>query len=402
MQSLPTKLDVAARMLTLLGVTLPLVSIALSQVFLACAILAFGVQWFLTRRPLSFPPIAAPLLLFMLFTIVSLAFSPEPFVGRAAISKFWLFAIILLVVNLFTKQDVIQTYLVLFVLGVAGGLLVIGQFLITGNLSVDARLTGFMGHWMTLSGELMLVFIAGAGWLLFGQARGRGLWLAGLTAVGVALTMTLTRSVWLATLVGSLVLVLMKHWHWRTLLIAALTVGALLPTAPVAVQRRVNSVADMNDPANAARIAFWRAGLRMVQMHPWVGVGPQRISKVFYDYHLHPEDRNRAGFFPIHLHNNLLQFAAERGIPCAVAWLWLMLKLAGDHWTRFRRTPITDKARAVSAVGFTAVVVLFLAGLFEFNFGDSEVLMVFLFLVTAPYAMSNPDEPGSAVNSSLT
>jgi hypothetical protein len=67
-----------------------------------------------------------------------------------------------------------------------------------------------------------------------------------------------------------------------------------------------------------------------------------------------------------------------------------MVKLAGDHWIRFRQTPATDEIKAVSAVGFTAVVVLFTAGLFEFNFGDSEVLMVFLFLVSAPYALSDP------------
>ncbi len=90
------------------------------------------------------------------------------------------------------------------------------------------------------------------------------------------------------------------------------------------------------------------------------------------------------------MHNNLLQFAAERGIPCALAWLWLMVKLAGDHWRRFRRTLAADNTRPFAAVGFAAVLVLFLAGLFEFNFGDSEVLMVFLFLVSAPYALSSP------------
>jgi O-antigen ligase len=105
------------------------------------------------------------------------------------------------------------------------------------------------------------------------------------------------------------------------------------------------------------------------------------------------------------MHNNVLQFAAERGIPCALAWLWLMLKLAVDHWARFRQTPASDTRRAVPAVGFTAVVVLFLAGAFEFNFGDSEVLMVFLFLASAPYVLSSPvadcpsgkgvDDPGN-------
>jgi hypothetical protein len=32
------------------------------------------------------------------------------------------------------------------------------------------------------------------------------------------------------------------------------------------------------------------------------------------------------------------------------------------------------------------------AGQFEFNFGDSEVLMIFLFLVTAPYVLSRIPE----------
>src|SRR6185295_18303232 len=108
MQSLAVKLRLAARWLTMLGVTMPLVSIALSQIFLACAILAFAFEWFITRRRLRFPPITVPLLLFMLFTATSLACSPEPFFGRAAISKFWLFAIILLVVNVFSKEDVTQ------------------------------------------------------------------------------------------------------------------------------------------------------------------------------------------------------------------------------------------------------------------------------------------------------
>ena len=392
MQSLAIKLNVAARWLTMLGVTMPLVSIALASIFLACAILAFAVERFITRRRLWFPPIATPLLLFMMFTATSLVFSPEPFLGRAAISKFWLFAIILLVVNVFNKQHVTQSYLVLFGLSVVAALLVIGQFLIIGQMSVETRLTGFMGHWMTLSGELMLAFIAGAGCLLFGQPRRLWPWLAGLALVGVALSMTLTRSVWLATLAGLIVLLLMRHYHWKTFAAAGLATGLIAIAAPDVIQKRIYSMWDANDPSNYARLAIWKAGQRMVEAHPWSGVGPQRISRVFYDYHPIQSDRIRSGFYPVHMHNNLLQFAAERGIPCALAWLWLMVKLAGDHWIRFRQTLATDETRAVSAVGFAAVVVLFLAGLFEFNFGDSEVLMIFLFLVSAPYALSNAHE----------
>jgi hypothetical protein len=37
--------------------------------------------------------------------------------------------------------------------------------------------------------------------------------------------MTLTRSVWLATLLGIIVLLLMRHFHWKTFAVAGLAAG---------------------------------------------------------------------------------------------------------------------------------------------------------------------------------
>ena len=91
------------------------------------------------------------------------------------------------------------------------------------------------------------------------------------------------------------------------------------------------------------------------------------------------------------MHNNLLQFAAERGIPCAVAWLWLLMRIGIDHYRGFRRARLPSLEKSIFAVGFLNVLALFLAGLFEFNFGDSEVLMVFLFLVSSPYVLRSTD-----------
>jgi putative inorganic carbon (hco3(-)) transporter len=389
MESSQTKLNVTAYFFTLLGVTLPLVSIALSQIFLACAILAFGIERLSARRwKVPLPPVKLPLALFMAATLVALVFSPEPETGRAPINKFWLFIIIPLVVSLFDSQRIQQTYLLLFALGALSSLLVIGQFLLVWQINTETRLTGFMGHWMTLSGGLMLAFMTGAGVCLFARPKWPFLWLAGLTITGVALSLTLTRSVWIATLAGALLLLLMRRFGWKKLVAAVVAVSAVLLLAPGVLQRRIQSVWDTNDPSNYARIAIWKAGIQMVKEHPWLGVGPQRISKVFYEYHPYREDRRRPGFFPVHMHNNLLQFAAERGIPCALFWLWFILELAWDHWRRFRQTALGESAHCIAAIGFSAVVVLFLAGIFEFNFGDSEVLMVFLFLVSAPYAVT--------------
>ena len=57
-----------------------------------------------------------------------------------------------------------------------------------------------------------------------------------------------------------------------------------------------------------------------------------------------------------------------------------------DLWTRFS----TTEYRLLPAAGLAAVTALLTAGLFEYNFGDSEVLMLFLIIVTLPAAASRP------------
>jgi O-antigen ligase len=263
--------------------------------------------------------------------------------------------------------------------------LAIVQYFFLARNTIGHRVTGFMGHWMTLSGELMLVLICLADYLVFASSKRRWLWFLLLSTLSFSLALTMTRSVWIATVTGLILLLFMRHFRLRILLIAAVSATLMGLLAPDSVEKRMKSVINSNDPSNYARTSIWRAGLRMVEAHPWLGVGPQRVYRVFYDYHPHPEDRYRSGFFPVHLHNNLLQFAAERGIPCALAWLWLMVKLASDHWAGFRHPDTTLEMQSIYAIGFLSVVVLFIAGMFEFNFGDSEVLMIFLFLVSAPY-----------------
>ncbi len=389
MESTTEKADQFTFACTLLAVTLPVISIAASQIFLLLASLSFLVEKVLSRTArLYFPPIKIPLLLFMATTLMAYLFSPEPQIGSPPLRKFVLFVIILLVVNKFSRRRVIQTYYALFAAGFVAAGFSIFQYLFFLRGPVENRLTGFMGHWMTLSGEMMLVFVALATWFVFLNPSQKILWCIAFCVIGISLVLTLTRSVWMATVAGLVTVLLLKRPQWKSLAVLMLSFVLLLLLAPQFLRNRVRSLFDLHDPSTYARAAIWKAGWKMVKAHPWTGVGPQRILKVFYDYDPNLNDRYRDGFFPVHMHNNLLQFAAERGIPCALAWLWLMLKIAWDHWRGFCQTGRRIDTRAIQAIGLIAVLVLFLAGLFEFNFGDSEVLMIFLFLISAPYAAS--------------
>jgi hypothetical protein len=56
-------------------------------------------------------------------------------------------------------------------------------------------------------------------------------------------------------------------------------------------------------------------------------------------------------------------------------------------------------ARAVAGAGFAAIAAMLSAGLFEYNFGDSEFLMMFLGLITLPYAAQAASPRTPAVRS---
>ena len=57
--------------------------------------------------------------------------------------------------------------------------------------------------------------------------------------------------------------------------------------------------------------------------------------------------------------------------------------------SRIRRVS-TSRQPSLAAGGLAAVAAMLAAGLFEYNFGDSEFLMLFLVLVTLPYAADRP------------
>ena len=122
-------------------------------------------------------------------------------------------------------------------------------------------------------------------------------------------------------------------------------------------------------------------GARMVKDHPLVGVGPNMVPRLYEQYR---PDYAINKVNP-HLHNVPLQIAAERGLPALAIWLWLIVSLTISLFRLFRRS--SDKV--LPATALAAIAAMLAAGLFEYNFGDSEFLMLFLVLVTLPFAVTH-------------
>jgi O-antigen ligase len=133
-----------------------------------------------------------------------------------------------------------------------------------------------------------------------------------------------------------------------------------------------------------------RSGFDIAATHPWLGVGPNMVPFVYPIYRLEgaPELQN------IHLHNNVVQIAAERGLPCLAAWIWLIaLGIAGTSQS-FRGSPPGTRERALAAGSLALLVAGMTAGLFEYNFGDSEFLMLFLFAIAIPIVLHRNAQGG--------
>lgn len=392
------------------------VSLAASQALLVLAATVYAIHLLKNRPPVHFLPVKLPLALFAITTIISIFWAANPTVGWFAVRKLILFLIWLLAVNLvISRRHFRRLFQGLFLTSAIAGVVAITQFVIQYRevhalhphrlyfyLTVS-RIHGFMGHWMNFGGQQMLVFAALLAFLLLrtrpnaetGSASpGRPitwLWWSAIGIVSLSILLNFTRGVWLGCSVAAVYLVARWKPRWLLALPILLALGYL--TAPSIVRERVYlALHPHQDPALSIRLEMWRVAIRMIRAHPWVGVGPNNIVEV-YPLYMPPGKSPRVGYHN-HFHNDFLQFAAERGLPCLFAWVWLMAALGWYTWKIRRRLTSQRWVADATLAGWLA----FLAeGCFEFNFGTSPVLMVFLFLTSTPFiaAQFEKSDPGA-------
>ena len=255
---------------------------------------------------------------------------------------------------------------------------------------VAERITGFMSHWMTFSGQMMYVIILLAAYLLFapGARKRLFLWMACLALVGAALLLGFTRSIsFVATPAALLYLI----WFWKRKALLAVPVLAVVAflAAPQSVKTRFTSIFQPGQvDSNEFRKVAWLGGLRIIEQHPWFGLGPERVKARFDG--VHPPDVPRPlpmGWYG-HLHSIYLHYAAERGIPTMLALLWFLGHALWDLFPRGAPAAARPRRPASSSCmpALAAVIATLVEGFFELNLGDSEVLTMFLAIVACGYA----------------
>jgi len=369
------RLEPAAAGLLLLGVALSCL-ISPSNILMGLGFLVWIAAVIAGKARVRWAWIMAPLGFWVVWSFVSAYFSPEPMLSFKALDNLLTLLLVPMVLSLLNFRRWQRLLQMLAVISLLSSLIVCWQTIQTG-IHLDSRAAGIFSHYMTYAGWTMAVLLILAGEAL--RARERKWWLWPLIAFhGMMLAVSLTRNAWVG-LAAAMVLALLL-WRPRPVLYLPLIIVVVTALLPPAVRSRISSITDLQQYANCDRKAMILSGLDMIRDHPLVGVGPDRIKRVYpsyrYSFAIRPH--------PSHLHDNPVHIAAERGLPALGAYLVTLLLFAFSVFSPLRKPQ--SQLHRVAASASLAILGLSCAGLFEYNWGDSEIWILTLFLLAVPSA----------------
>ncbi len=358
-------------------------SIAAANIFLGLSLLMWLLRAAMLRR-MQVPAFFYPLAVYAIATLASAAFSDDPNAGFIDSKQLVLFLIVPIVYDLARGLKAPFVVQVIITVGALSALFGIIQFGVLQYDNLGRRPQGALGHYMTYSGIVMLVTCAAAARILFTRDR---IWPSlMMPALLVVLGLTFTRSALVGASAGIAFLLLLKDL--RLMAVMPVLAALFFALAPPQVTGRFMSMFDSRDPTRIDRVTMLKVGSRMVAAHPLTGVGPTRVGPRYKEF-LRPGESDHLN---PHLHNVPMQIAAERGLPALAAWIWMIVTLAIDLSRRLK----FSETRFLAAAALGSIVAMLAAGLAEYNFGDSEFLMLFLVLMTLPYAAKPEANSGAA------
>ncbi len=350
-------------------------------IFLGIAFWPF-VSWREERLANMRYPLAWPFIVFAALTLVSALFSQDPI--RSLIDSKQLFQILIFFFSLnLIRDDLEATGLVILLIFVVVLSSAYALFVaLGGGIDLARRMSGLYSIYMTFGGVLMLTAALALTYLLIPKVSKLSPWFVGAAILILAALMTtFSRNAWLGVLVSLLAL---AYWGRSGRAIALTVIGIVLVFlfSPPAIRNRLKSLGDIKDKTAIERIYMWKSGLRMIRDHPLFGLGPDIIKPAYPRYADPRALKKESG----HLHNNFIHIGAERGLPALAGWIWIWVAYFMAAVRRLGPAREGASETRIRIVGSLAAIAGFLfAGLFEYNFGDSEVVMLAYFLMALPF-----------------
>ncbi|PYS27655.1 MAG: hypothetical protein DMF75_19980 [Acidobacteria bacterium] len=203
--------------------------------------------------------------------------------------------------------------------------------------------------------------------------------LLALAIVGMcgALLLTVMRASGGALLVSAVLIASFGLSRRALIVVGACALPLIVAGLFVLHQKRQVGFLDQKDDSIVWRETVQKEGLQLLVSNPrhlLIGVGMDSIKAHW---------REENGRIPMgHMHSDYLQIALERGVPTLIAWLFLMYLYARTLWRTRRSVPgdhWLEKGIVLGALG--GLVGFMLSGVVHYNWGDSEVVMIFYLIM---------------------
>jgi O-antigen ligase len=387
-----------AVVLIVLAAAAPL-SVGASQSVLGCAVALGLYRWVAGRKPIR-TGLEAYAGLLVLWALIMIPFSSQPAQSLLFARRFYpLAALWLFAWAGGTESRRIAVLSALLTAGAGLGIYGIYQLWRQGegaHLSASGQLVGrvtLAQGYMTGGGIMMILALVALAFLLSPVSRRqRALTSLALVSILASLILTMTRSAWLGFSLGGMVVLAAARPRIAPIFLALLVLGTW--AMPATYRARVLSAFDWSDQHNQARVVMWQTGWRMLKDHPVTGVGDRDLKEIYRSYH-----PGQTRDIPGHLHSNYVMFGAIWGLP-GLAFALLLLAaipvLLLARWRRLRairsRPPPLQAGWILAALGvWTGFCV---AGFFEWNFGDAEVVLLLWIVAGMGLARIQPDSNG--------
>ncbi len=332
-------------------------SIFASQLAFFAVAIAAARHWWLVGKPPIRTPLNVPIAAFLASGVLAAFLGLDVSQGLWGLRTYLQVAIVFIVYRHVRTEERMLRLVHVWLAG-----MVLTTSVTAWNALTPWALPRVFPGGMTQSGQL--VFGIGLAAALAIAGVGGRLVPASLALYTVALLANLKRGAWLGTFAALATIGLVRS---RRLILAALAVviGAVLFVTPV--RDRVEATTrDFFLPGS--RYDIWSAAVDVIQRFP-MGVG-RKNGTILRDYPNIPQ-RHR------HAHNNVLQVTMENGFLGLATFLWWMGRFGVLTFGVWRRLPPERQiARAISVAVFADFIGFHVAGLVEFNFGDTEVLQV--------------------------
>jgi O-antigen ligase len=349
------------------------VSIAASSLLLGLIVLSLVVLAVKARRwPVPQTPIDVAVIAYIAVEFITALNSDHQLDALKNAKRLLLISMVYAVIVSFDTQEKVRR--AVKILAAAVALLSIAEIFLYYFRGTE-RLYVFQ-HYMTTGGLKMIVALILIPFIIApGTGKKERIFsIAVFLPTITALVLTNTRSAWLGLVFGIMVISLLRYRSLFFILIAAVIL--FFQFGPEQQVERARSIVDLSNPTNVGRLNMWSTGLRMWQDRPLLGFGDIDLYQTYLTYRT-PTGDEPAG----HLHNNYIHLLVTTGLLGLSVVMFLFYKIVQTEYRVFADAKGDERTQTV-ALGAIAVFCGFLVnGLFEWNFGDHEIMIFVWFTV---------------------